>query len=131
MPGINSPIRRYMTGSPVHVEKGTPLLVAVRTMKHYSIRHLPVLDQGVLVGVITNRDIVSALADETTNLRTVSVEQIMNRTPYSVTPETPLKDVAAMMAKHSYGSAVILEKGRVVGIFTVVDALRALHEILS
>ena len=50
----------------------------------------------------------------------------MSRPTYSVGPETPLAKVAASMVRHRFGSAVIVERGRVVGMFTTVDALRAL-----
>jgi acetoin utilization protein AcuB len=48
-----------------------------------------------------------------------------------VGPRTSLAKVAATMAEHKYGSAVVMEKNRVVGMFTTVDALRALAETLD
>ena len=60
----------------------------------------------------------------------VSVEEAMNTSVYAVGPDAPLDEVAGEMAGHKYGSAVVLQNGKVVGIFTTVDACRALQELL-
>jgi acetoin utilization protein AcuB len=51
--------------------------------------------------------------------------------PYQVAPETPINEVANTMAKERLGSAVVVKNGRVVGIFTTVDACRCLAEVLE
>jgi CBS domain-containing protein len=59
----------------------------------------------------------------------VPVEDAMTDAVYGVAPETPLEEVAATMAAHKYGAALVLgERGRVVGVFTTVDALHALAD---
>jgi acetoin utilization protein AcuB len=60
-----------------------------------------------------------------------TVDGAMLEEPYSVTPETPLDEVVATMAEHKYGSAVIVQNAHVVGVFTTVDACRALSELLN
>jgi len=62
---------------------------------------------------------------------TVAVSEAMSVDTYAVGPRTTLRKVAAEMADHRYGSAVIIEKERVIGILTTVDGLRALSMILG
>ncbi|HRI71809.1 MAG TPA: CBS domain-containing protein, partial [Polyangium sp.] len=58
----------------------------------------------------------------------VRVEDAMTATPYSVKKTARLGDVAHEMAEHRYGSAVVMENEHVIGVFTTVDALRALAD---
>jgi acetoin utilization protein AcuB len=95
-------------------------------MRTYGIRHLPVLEGGRLAGVLSQRDayFIETLAG--VDPAKVPVEEAMSVDVYAIPPETPLAEVAATMAEHKYGSAVVIDGSHVVGIFTLVDALRAL-----
>jgi acetoin utilization protein AcuB len=61
----------------------------------------------------------------------VVVSQVMSEKPYSVSPDTPLDEVAHTMASEKFGSAVVVQNGHVVGVFTTVDACRALGDLLE
>jgi acetoin utilization protein AcuB len=115
-----------MTATPHTIGANQTLARAHALMRDNAIRHLPVLQGGKLVGIITDRDIhlVETLRDVEPNLVTVS--DAMTASVYAVSPHTPLEDVAQTMAEHKYGSAVVMEHNKVVGIFTTVDACRAL-----
>jgi acetoin utilization protein AcuB len=95
-------------------------------MRSYGIRHLPVLDGGKLAGVLSQRDalLVETLRD--VDPANTPVEDAMSTDVYVVGPDTPLHEVATAMIEHKYGCAVVVEGNRVVGIFTTIDALRAL-----
>lgn len=123
-------IQKYMSTSPHTIGKGQPLATAQALMAEHRIRHLPVLEGGALVGIVTERDIalVSGLRDA--NLTRLMVEDAMSPVPFSVEPESKLDEVADEMALHKYGSAVVTSNGKVVGIFTAVDALSAFAELL-
>ena len=122
-------IEKYMTPMPHTIQIYTPIEIAVDTMREYRIRHLPVHDDGKLVGILTDRDIKLAVSlDSTADFR---VEDVMTPDPYTVTPQTPLDHVVFEMAEHKYGCAVVRQgNGKVVGIFTATDALRVLGETL-
>ena len=60
----------------------------------------------------------------------VTVEEAMSEHVYAVDPDTSLDVVAESLAEHKYGSAVVMQNGKVVGIFTTNDACRALAELL-
>ena len=100
-------------------------------MREHAIRHLPVLHGGKLVGLLTDRDLhlVESLAG--VDPTKVKVEDAMSTVVYSVGPDTPLDEVVSTMGEHKYGSAVIMQNEKVVGIFTTVDVCRALAELLQ
>jgi acetoin utilization protein AcuB len=121
----------YMTKSPHSVGKDQTLAVAHRMMREHHIRHLPVLEGGRLIGVVTLRDlhVIETLHDVVPD--EVTVEEAMNTTVYSVRPDTPLADVCAQMAATKYGSAVVLDGSKVIGILTTVDVCRTLADLLQ
>jgi acetoin utilization protein AcuB len=126
-----SPIRDFMTPAPVTIGRALCLSDAARRMHEHHIGHLPVLEGGFLFGILSEQDIdlVEGLADIDPD--EVTVEEAMTQDPYTVKADTPVREVAAAMAEHKYGTAVVMEQGRVAGIFTTVDALRLLAEVLT
>lgn len=124
-------IQKYMTTSPHSIGVEQPLSVAHTMMSEHKIRHLPVLHGGKLVGMLTERDLrlVESLAG--VDPTQVKVEDAMASVVYSVGPETPLDEVVATMGEHKYGSAVVMQNQKVVGIFTTVDVCRAFAELLQ
>ncbi len=124
-------VRKYMTLSPVTVGAEQSLATAHRLMRDHGVRHLPVLDAGKLVGVVSVRDLHFLETMPQVNPEEVRIEEAMSPDPYTVAPETPLEEVAREMAERKYGSAVVVSRGKVVGVFTTVDALRALIEVLA
>jgi len=123
-------IQRHMTTAPHSIGVDQTLAVAHSMMQEHHIRHLPVLTAGKLVGMLTDRDLrlVESLKD--VDIKKVTVEEAMSSFVYSVDPDTLLDEVVRTMAEHKYGSAVVLQNGKVVGIFTTVDACRTLGELL-
>lgn len=100
-------------------------------MHEHRIRHLPVLEGGYLFGILSERDIdlVEALPD--VDPEAVKVEEAMTQDPYHVGPDVTVGEVVRKMAEHKYGSAVVMASGRVVGIFTNIDALTLLADLLA
>lgn len=124
-------IKKYMSTSPHTIGHDQPLAKAHKLMQEHAIRHLPVLDAGKLVGMLSDRDLhlIETLRDVDPN--DVLVEEAMSTVLYTVMPDTPLDEVAAEMADMKYGSAVVLDHGKVVGVFTTIDGMRALSELLG
>ncbi len=124
-------IEKHMTASPHAIGVTQPLSLAYTLMKQHDIRHLPVLDGGALVGLLSVRDLhlIGSLKD--VNPTKVRVKVAMSTEVYSVSPTTPLDEVVSAMADHKYGCAVVMHQGKVVGIFTTIDVCRAFAELLS
>jgi acetoin utilization protein AcuB len=121
----------FMTRSVHTIGAQSPLTEAHRIMNEHAIRHLPVLEGGKLRGVVSMRDLHLIETLKGVEPQEVAVEEAMAQEAYTVPPGTPLLEVARTMAMHKYGSAVIARDGKVEGIFTTIDALKALEELLS
>ncbi len=119
-------IDHYMTKSPHTIGDDQPLARAHELMREYSIRHLPVLHGGKLVGLVSLGDLHLLETFGKTNLEKATVEEAMTPDPYVVSPDASLGEVAERMAEHKYGTAIVARGTKVVGIFTTIDALRAL-----
>lgn len=125
-------VRDYMTETPHSI--GVTLAVgdAKNMMRAYQIRHLPVLDGGKLVGMVSDRDVqmIEAMSGAR-KADDVTIEEAMSQAVYTVSPTTPLQVCALHMHKHRLGSAVVMQGNKVVGVFTTTDAMRALAELLD
>lgn len=119
-----------MTPAPHSIGRDQPLSRAHELLREHRIRHLPVLEGGVLVGVLSDRDLhlVETLRD--VDPSRVAVEEAMSSVVYAVAPETPLDEVLDRMADHKYGCAVVMEGQRVSGIFTTSDVCRSFAALL-
>ena len=124
-------IQKYMSTSPHSIGIDQPLTRAHGMMSEHGIRHLPVLHGGKLVGMLTERDLrlVESLKD--VDPSKVTVEDAMSGVVYSVSPDAQLDEVVRTMGQHKYGSAVVMQNSKVVGIVTTVDVCRALAELLE
>jgi acetoin utilization protein AcuB len=124
-------IRDFMSKSPHTIGSEQSLSRAHEIMREHKVRHLPVLHGGKLAGMVTVRDLhlVETLKDVDPD--SVKVEEAMTPDPYVVSPAASLKQVAEEMATRKLGSAIVVDAGNVVGVFTTVDALRALATALE
>lgn len=119
-----------MTSVVTSVDLETSIKDAHEVFKLNDFRHLPVLDGGKLVGLVSARELDLLRAFPVVDLEMASVGDVMVDQVYTVAPDTPLVDVVRTMADHKYGSALVVENDRVVGIFTTIDALGALKTLL-
>jgi acetoin utilization protein AcuB len=126
-----SSIEHFMTPDPKCIGRDQPLSAAHERMRGLGVRHLPVLDGGKLVGILSQRDLFFTETLRDVDPANVLVEEAMSRDVYTVAPEKPLGEVAAMMVERKLGCTVVVRKERVVGIFTTTDALRVLTSIVQ
>lgn len=125
------PIRKFMT-SPVRTIRSTSTLAeAHRWMNDLGVRHLPVFEGGQLVGLVSQRDLHLVETLKAVDPRTVTVDDAMSQDAFVVAPETPLAEVCQRMADRKLGSAIVVDDQEVIGIFTTVDACRAIGTVLS
>ena len=124
-------IQKYMSPGPHTIGQEQTLSVAHSLMRQHGVRHLPVLEGGKLVGVLSQRDLhlIETLRD--VDPATTTVDEAMTSDVYITGPDAGLHEVASKMAEHKYGSAVIVERGKVVGMFTTIDALNILAELAN
>lgn len=123
-------IARYMSPTPHTIGQDQTLARAHQVMREHRIRHLPVLSAGRLVGVLSERDLALIETLKDVDPTKVLVEDAMTQAPYTVSPDAPLDEIVSTMAEHRYGSAIVVDNERVVGVFTTVDAMAAFAELL-
>ena len=125
-------ILAFMTPFPYSIDIEAPLAEAHAFLRQQQIRHLPVTRNGVLAGILTDRDIKLALGPDLGSPpeRELRVADVFQPETYVVDAGQCLEDVAATMADRHIGSALVTRGGKLVGIFTTTDACRALARVL-
>jgi CBS domain-containing protein/nucleotide-binding universal stress UspA family protein len=133
-------IREWMTPSPITVTPTTPVAGLHEMMSLRRLRHLPVMDDGHLVGIITDRDLRTVLPSPATSfsvgeirflLERLTVGEVMTRRVLIVEPEAPLAEAVRQMLEQKIGALPVVEHGRLVGIITEIDVLRAFASVLG
>jgi len=121
-----------MTPFPYAIDVNDTLRHARAMMVQHDVRHLPVLREHALVGILTDRDLKRALdpALGLPPLDELFVRDVYVPEPYSVDSSTPLDVVLEHMATQHVGSTIVTKHGRVAGIFTATDACRVYCEHL-
>jgi len=122
-------IADFMTSQPCVVDEGLSLADAMDRMLANNIRHLVVVRGQQMVGVVDSSDLGLANAITQQKLRDIPVSRA-TRGVCQCPHDMPLTEVARMMEAQHYGCVVATEGGRIVGIFTATDALRALRSIV-
>jgi acetoin utilization protein AcuB len=125
------PIQKYMTETKAFASPEESVLGAYRRMVEHDIRHLPVLAGDDLVGVLFKSDLklIESLADDV--VQPVRVKAMMVTELYTVSPEEAIDVAAREMSRRKYGSALVVSNGKVIGVFTTSDGLRALSDALT
>lgn len=117
-------IKTVMTPFPYSVEADATVDQAREFMRQHRIRHLPVTDQGQLIGLVSDRDIKLILGPDFASPpeREVRVRDAMIEHAYIVDLDTRLDEVLQHMATHQLGSAMVTREGKLAGVFTTTDA---------
>jgi acetoin utilization protein AcuB len=134
------PVEALMQRDVVTVRAETLVSETAELMKRRRIRHVPVVNgAGHLVGIVTDRDLRQVIFDPAIRERAgtlagalagLTVREIMTWGVISVQPEADLRQAARLMYERKIGALPVAEGGRVVGIVTETDLLRALEDAL-
>lgn len=121
-----------MTAFPYWVDINEPLSAAEKLMQSHEISHLPVKQNGDLVGVIAHYDIQKAKNDlkDASAYKELKIENVCVLDAYIVDLDEPLDNVVLHMANFHIGSALVMRNDRLAGVFTVNDACRCFAEFL-
>lgn len=124
----NLQVDEFTSVDPVTVSPSIELIVVKDIMEKSKIRHLPVVENNVCVGLLSER---SLFAYNNEQLQRMCVIDVMTKDPFTVRSSDLLKDVAFEMSSRRIGSAVVNdENDHLYGIFTSIDALNTIIEIL-
>jgi acetoin utilization protein AcuB len=129
-------VRDWMTPNPITIDAGATIVEAIHLLKEKSIRRLPVLKNGKLVGLVTERMLLSFSPGKSTSLDTwevhyllakTPVTQAMNPKPNTVTPDSDIADCAQLIHDRKLNGITVVDgQGNLVGILTTTNALEAL-----
>ena len=130
----------WMTSNPKTVNDDDLVRTAVMLFVEHRIRHLPVVRDGALVGIISDRDLKRAMpsivAGSTPEeyqdfMESTSSEQLMTKKPITCGPDTDLVDVVREFCEHKVGAIPVVEDERLVGIVTQTDMMHAFLQVLE
>lgn len=128
-----------MTRDVYTVSPDDSILAASKLMRRRSVRHVPVIDDQRLVGIITDRDIKRAApsllsgSDQTeyeNTMRTTMVSRIMTREPFTLGLDAEIRAALRLMVEHKIGAVPIMDGERLAGIITGYDLLKEFLEML-
>ena len=131
--GKEGVVREIMMGSPVTLKPEDTLDLANDIISLGRIRHIPIVDGSRLVGIITERDLIGTAAAQIFGLKhknksalqkSVLIKEVMKQRVITAAPDTPIKDVAHLMADKKIGGVPVVSDGMVVGLVTTTDILR-------
>jgi CBS domain-containing protein len=114
-------VRDVMTPSVRTVKTDQPLTEAARVMKEEDVGSVPIVDNGHLVGIVTDRDIVTRVVAEHRDPDTVRAGEVASHDLVTVEPDQKLDEAADMMAQHQVRRLPVVEGDRLVGMLSQAD----------
>lgn len=123
-------VSEWMTKDVISITQDRSIQECVNLMKKHSIRHLPVVEDGKLVGLVTEGDLRQVFLASL--LEDLTIKDVMISDPITVFPETEIEDAAKVIFYNKIGGLpVVDEEDRLLGIITVADILAAFIEIMG
>jgi acetoin utilization protein AcuB len=134
-------VEKRMSHPVITIKPDVPIHDALKLMRKESIRRLPVInEQGQMVGIVSEMDILHAEPSDATSLSVwelnyllsrISVRDVMTHDVVSVSADTPIEEAARIMADTKIGGLPVLQDGDVVGIITETDLFKVFLELLG
>lgn len=128
-------VAEIMTTDVVTIEPQNSVATAIRLMRQGQLRRLPVVQDGVLVGLVTSGDLrritglASILNDQSQDnflWQHIPVGNVMTRDPITLSPHASITEAARLLVDHKVGGLPIIDEGHLVGIVTTSDLLHSM-----
>ncbi len=133
-------VEHWMTDVALAISPNTSASAAMLKMHIGRFRHLPVVDSGRLIGIVSDRDLIGSEPATEEEIKRAYVElddsptvsEVMSREPETTSPTVPLEEAIAQLLEHKYSALPVTDsEGHLVGILTTHDILRASQEALA
>jgi len=133
-------VREWMTREPYTLTEGDRVKTAVQYLLSAGIRHVPVLRDNVLVGIVTDRDLRRVLPSVEAGASPEKYQSFMERTtmgdimtvdPVTCTPDTDVVDVVEIFVERKFGAIPVVDGDELVAILTQIDVMRAFLKVLE
>ncbi len=112
------------SGALIHVRSGDMVIEALRQMRDNRVRAVLVIDDGVLVGIVTLGDCAIKVLLPGLDAKQTPVDQVMTGNPMTVKPDDPLEGCMAMMAERGFRHLPVLDAGKVVGVISIGEVVK-------
>jgi CBS domain-containing membrane protein len=131
-------VSEIMMGSPVTLTSDDTLDLANDVISLGRIRHIPIVEEGRLIGLISERDLVGAAAGQifglkqktkSALLKTILIKDVMKKRVLTVGPDIAIKNAARLMADKKVGCLPVVSEGTLVGLVTTTDVLRYVERL--
>jgi acetoin utilization protein AcuB len=133
-------VRDWMTPDPHAVPPTTPVLEAMQLLREGGYRRLPVVKDGRLAGIVTDRDLKEATPSKATTLSVyelnyllskLTVKDVMRTPVITIGLDEPIEQAALAMETHRVSGLPVVDRDALVGILTITDLLRAMVDVLG
>lgn len=133
-------VKERMSKPVITVPPEMPILDALNLLQKERIRRAPVVKDGKMVGIVSDKDLLNASPSDATSLSVweinylmskVQVDDVMTRDVLTITEDTPLEEAARIMADNKVGGLPIMRDGRLAGIITETDLFKILLELMG
>jgi acetoin utilization protein AcuB len=133
-------VRDWMTADPQTVTAATPVMEAMQRLRDGGYRRLPVVRDGKLVGIATDRDLKEATPSKATSLSVyelnyllskLTIKDVMTAPVMTIGSEDAIEEAALVMETHRVSGLPVVDRGKLVGILTITDLLRAFVRFLG
>jgi acetoin utilization protein AcuB len=133
-------IGERMSQPVIAITKDMPIHDAMVLFKTHSIRRAPVLQDGRLIGIVSDKDLFNASPSQVTSLSVwelnyllskITIQEVMTREVFTVQVDTPIEEAARLMADKKIGGLPVLNSDQVVGMITETDLFKIFLELLG
>ncbi len=124
----------------ISITREMPIHDALALFKKEKIRRAPVLKDGKLIGIISDKDLLNASPSQATSLSVwemnymlskITVKEVMTREVLTVQADTPIEEAARLMADNKIGGVPVMKAGKVVGMITETDLFKVFLELMG
>jgi acetoin utilization protein AcuB len=123
-------VKNWMVKKVITIPPHCSLLEALTLMKQYSIRHLPVVENKTLLGLISESDLRQCLISSSL-MEEIRLDQIMIKNPVIIGPNESLEEAARLIYRYKIGGLPVVDRGKLVGILTTPDILTAFIQLMG
>ncbi|NOZ72434.1 MAG: CBS domain-containing protein [Chloroflexi bacterium] len=133
-------VRDVMTPNPITIEPTHSIGTALARMRRGGFRRLPVVEDGKLVGIVTDRDLRLAMNSpfvlregwyDSYLMEHIEVRSCMTERPITISPDADIIEAVQLLKNQKIGGVPVVENGNLVGILTETDLLNCLLELLQ
>ncbi len=133
-------VRDYMSTDPVTIGPEQTVGDALELLKDHSIRRLPVMSKGKLIGLVTKTDLIKASPSPATSLSIheinylypkIKIKDIMTKEVVTISPDAAIEEAAVTMRENKFGTLIVIKKDSLVGLITESDLFKAFIDVFS